>query len=756
MSRKQKVLFRARDASLSVCCYLRQIRRSSLSVLAMGVIAVLLVQAAGASARKLIRNYTPPAWQADTVKWARDQDFDKIDDAIDTLSVVFFDIVVNYKDCVTDQDTTDLAILALPGRIQMKSKYLSSVAVENVSVANVEAITTLPKVAFIELQREFVPSLDVSVPNLCVTPGSSSPECAGDVEDLGFSGYGINIAIMDTGVDDHLHDTFAGVVTHGFASVQGYNAFTRTLENPIDEQGHGTHVASIALGRGGAIVPRGVARGAGLIDVKCIPGYWHELVDALETIYDMHSDGTWDVDVINGSFGEWGEWEDDGTDSFSQLVDLAESLGILFVASAGNDHGLEGCSTPCAATRSLCVSGSDDQGTSDRGDIHPGYPNHGPRVDDGDDDKLDELKPEVTAPGTDITAASRGSPNGAVRKTGTSQAAPHVAGIAALILEARPGINAASVKDLIISEADARGTPWNPEIDPEWSNEWGWGLVNAYSAVTAERVTDLSYPNYPPDPTWMSPDISVSPDPEEGEPTTVTVQIENRGPEPANNARVHFGVYVFSASPPAFQDIGTQIVDLPLGVTAVEMGWTPAHESHQCMIVEIGYGADTDYTNNTAQRNLRVARAGGGGGLSVAGAHVGKDLVPSPVSFWVHNTHSDALELIVFQPTIEVPTVPPWGVQITPPYVWLAGGDCPVEVEILLIPPDPVPPEFTQTVHVAATIGADTLGGVSVQYTTPPKAPTLTVSGLAFLTLLLLMAGMLVLRLASRRSLRAG
>lgn len=181
--------------------------------------------------------------------------------------------------------------------------------------------------------------------------------------------------------------------------------------------------------------------------------------------------------------------------------------------------------------------------------------------------------------------------------------------------------------------------------------------------------------------------------------------------------RVHFGVYDFTVSVPLFTDIGTQIVNLPVGITPVSMLWTPDDPGHSCMETEIAYGPDTNCGNNKAQRNLQVAS--------------------SPVTFRVQNTLTEDQALIEFVPTFDPPETE-WDVLIDPPNVELAADDCPEDIEVLLVPPPHAPPGYAQIVHIAAMIDEVELGGVTVQQTIPEETPTVSEWGMVILVLLLL------------------
>ena len=742
-------------------------------------------------AATLIRNYTPPVWQAEPVPWSGDLDRNGIDDAMDGLSAATtVDIVVNYNRCIGIDDIAALKAEAAPGLLQRQSKYLTSVLLTGVPMGlpnGVRAIALLDGVAFIEQQGVYEPTLDVSVPNICVTPGATAGTCTDTAENRGFTGDGINIAIMDTGVDNPsdtatppTHETFDGVPLF---DPPGYDALDRKCEGgALDGQtcssdqwceagipdsstcegtfgdpddtygtdGHGTAVASVALGRGSASVSRGVARGAGLIDVKILGGAVlttdYHVGDAFETIYDQHDQGVWTVHVMNMSFHYIGQ-DNDGTEYVAQLVNLAESHGIVAVGITGNEGDKGRIPNPAAADRAIAVAASDDEDgdppnteDADRVDVLATFSNQGPREGDSDADDMDERKPEVTANGVDITMAAANTTNGTKTTSGTSFAAPHVAGLAALIFEAHPDISPAGVKALIISTSEHMSGTSTDAVG--WNQGWGWGLINADLALSAPLPADLTYPNHPPSPVWMSTDISVSPSPEVDQTSTITVQIINNGPEDASDVRVHFGVHDFSASANAFSDIGTRIVDVPNdgSVHAVTMAWTPKSDGHHCLQVELAYGNDTDNGNNKAQRNIRVAEEGGRSGNGIYG----------PVHFRVQNTYTDGPATIVFASTFEYETVPPWEAVIDPLVVEnVTANHCPTDVTVELIAPKGVTPEAHQTLHVAAQIdlgGGEIvdLGGISV--VAPSRIPAVTQWGLIVMALLVLAAGTMVLR----------
>lgn len=727
---------------------MRHLARILAGITAAATLADLAAQTVPLQPR-LVRNCTPAAWQSDRVPWSRDvAPANKIDDLIDRSAGDRFDIVVNFKRCVRPSDLTLLDQLTPQGSIQFKSRYLPTVLMAGVLRREILTLAGLPQVAFIEQQVGFAASLGVSTQAIQVrgfySAGTDAAGIRHDKEtvkdiDPALTGAGAGIVVMDTGVDD---PGGAGVTHRAFRSATAfYDAITGDDKvNPNDVTGHGTLVASIALGEpvfAGPVevLAPGVAPGANLIDLRILEGltefcsaFYDRTFASLERLYDHRE--AWGANIVNMSFAQCAS--SNGLDAFSQLIDLGESMGLVMVAAAGND-GVAGFSSPAAATRAITVAASDDRDTPDRtddvlGSLSTGevFSNRGPRADDGDEDHLDELKPEVTAPGTNVLGARFDTSDLAVPLdskhcvagsdpdcSGTSLAAPHVAGLAALIFQSslrlgRSQINPASVKQLLISTADSdrrRGTASRPADDPLWNDRWGWGLINAYEAIRAmrdpARTADLTFPHHGEEPTWLSLDLTTVPERlEVGKPVVVKVTIRNASSSvTARGVIIQFGIHDYSASASAaFSDIGTRTVDVPPGDHEFEIHWTPKAPGHLCLKVEIGYGPDTDYSNNTAQRNLEFAK--------------------SPVVFQVQNTLTEGAREIRFVPTLDPPS-DDWTVKITPASVVLSADDCPANIEVLLEPRPTAAAGAHQRVHVAALIGDVQLGGVTVEASVP-------------------------------------
>jgi len=254
----------------------------------------------------------------------------------------------------------------------------------------------------------------------------------------GYEGSGVQVAVLDTGVDAQ-HPDLVGKVKEA-------QDFSGSATGPADHFGHGTHVAATIAGTGAGAggTRKGVAPKADLLVGKVLAddgwGYDSWIIAGMEW---AAAEG---AKVINMSLG--GE-ATDGTDPLSQAVDdITAQTGTLFVVSAGNEGRDESVGTPGAAASALTVA------AVDRADGLADFSSRGPRLGDAG------LKPEISAPGVDIVAAraagtAMGGPvdNLYTAASGTSMAAPHVAGAAALLAQQHPDWKADQLKNALVSTA---------------------------------------------------------------------------------------------------------------------------------------------------------------------------------------------------------------------------------------------------------------------------------------------------------------
>ncbi|WP_329530478.1 S8 family serine peptidase [Streptomyces sp. NBC_01450] len=279
----------------------------------------------------------------------------------------------------------------------------------------------------------------------------------------GNTGKGVDVAVLDTGIDTGHPDLVGKTVAS--------QDFTGG-DDVTDRNGHGTHVASTIAGTGAASDgrERGVAPDAGLIVGKVLDksgaGAESGIVAAMEwAVRDQHAK------IVSMSLGS-GPTE--GNDPMSQAVNaLSAETGALFVIAAGNSGPAEGTvSAPGTADAALTV------GAVDAHDKVADFSSRGPRLGDR------ALKPEITAPGVDISAARSqyiDAGSGYYQTlSGTSMATPHVAGAAALLAAQHPSWTGRQLKDALVSTV--KPTPGAT------ASEGGNGRVDIAAATRASVV----------------------------------------------------------------------------------------------------------------------------------------------------------------------------------------------------------------------------------------------------------------------------
>ncbi|MEO3818589.1 S8 family serine peptidase [Plantactinospora sp. B24E8] len=246
----------------------------------------------------------------------------------------------------------------------------------------------------------------------------------------GHTGAGTTVAVLDTGVDA-THPDLADAVVDARDFTGG--------ADPDDRNGHGTHVASIVTGADPR--HRGVAPDTRILNVKVLAddGFGSESA----VLAGMEWAASQGADVINMSLGGG---PSDGTDPLSQAVnELTARTGALFVVAAGNEPAY--VDLPGTADAALTV------GAVNRDDELAEFSGRGPRLLDG------AIKPDITAPGVDIVAAR--ASNGVLGEpgqshmplSGTSMAAPHVAGAAAILAGAHPDWSPDQIKATLMGNA---------------------------------------------------------------------------------------------------------------------------------------------------------------------------------------------------------------------------------------------------------------------------------------------------------------
>jgi len=399
-------------------------------------------------------------------------------------------------------------------------------SVKFTSYSQIHEAIQLEDIDLIEVQAPVYTLMDTSTKAIKANPSSEySPRTA---RELGMTGKDVTIAVIDTGVDNE-HPTFAGAFAAGVDFTVPFNTPLNPADgtfDPDDRSGHGTGVASVALGRGdGDGNHRGVAPGAGLIDVKVIGMgsmtlNQNSVMDALQWCND-NRETTWGdtgyrgVDIVSMSLGTG----NDGG-AVAQSMDALVDNGIVVVQGAGNSGSQYGPNADTTwADRSLVVGVIDDQDTIDRSDDEIWTSStYGPRTDDDDNNPYDELRPDVVAPGVSISFASSSrtsnlqGANGWSSGSGTSYATPHVAGTVALMLQAKssiePNMNTNPVSKILHQTAEQRGSPFDETLSSKYDTRYGFGILDAYEAV--KSALTYTAVNHRPEITYFAVEPNVT------------------------------------------------------------------------------------------------------------------------------------------------------------------------------------------------------------------------------------------------------
>jgi bacillopeptidase F len=284
----------------------------------------------------------------------------------------------------------------------------------------------------------------------------------------GVTGGAVRVGTIDTGVDPG-HPALAGRIAAWRDVVAGRPA-------PYDDNGHGTHTAGVIAG-GDPGAPIGVAPGAKLLVAKAIRGdgrgMGSDILAAAQWLTDPDGNpATADFPaVVNGS---WGQAADPNDFWFRPMLARWRSLGIVAVFAAGNSGPRPGSvGSPSGYPEALAV------GAVDAARRVASFSSRGPVAWENRDGTGPApgpvAKPDLVAPGVDVVSSVGG---GYAPMTGTSMAAPHVAGVAALVRSANPSLTGAQVEQILRTTAADVGPP-GPDAPS------GAGLVDALAATRA-------------------------------------------------------------------------------------------------------------------------------------------------------------------------------------------------------------------------------------------------------------------------------
>ncbi len=350
---------------------------------------------------------------------------------------------------------------------------LGNAVVANLTPAQIKQVASRSDVEHIEFDKPLNLELDQSAVAVGVVDAR--------IQGLVGTGRGVIIAVLDGEVDIN-HPDLKGRVVHK------RNYTNEEWGNPHP---HGTHVAGIIAGNGSKY--KGMAPGAIIWNYKIFPTEYKESTESTESSGSKGADAIEDVvkdmqqekrlRIANCSWGVPSPTLD-GNSVVSETAERATKLGLVLVKSAGNEGikrpGPGSLTLPADARGDVIVVGASSR---DSTRVMP-FSSRGPTSDD-------RPKPDILAPGEQIMSAKPGG--GYVRQSGTSMASPHIAGIAALILERYPKLQPMQIKRILMQSAQKLDSS---EFD---ENAQGVGLVDAVKALEiagqpiaeAEKVTPI-------------------------------------------------------------------------------------------------------------------------------------------------------------------------------------------------------------------------------------------------------------------------
>jgi hypothetical protein len=290
--------------------------------------------------------------------------------------------------------------------------------------------------------------------------------------DWGFTGAGVNVAVLDTGIDTTHPDLADNLVAQ--------KCFGRGVCPPDnsdegnsaeDGNGHGTHVAGIITGRG-ETSPRGVAPDTGIVAVRVMDdngsGFTSDVITAIDWI--MANQAQLNVKAINLSLGGGAyqgvcDTADANTQLYAQAVQLARQAGITIFAASGNRGLTDEMMAPACVSGVIAVGGTYD---ADLGQVTLG----GCTDENATIDQVacvSNSSPELglLAPGMSIISTALGG--GQRTESGTSMSTAHATAVAAFMLQADPNLTPPEIEEILketgVPVTDHRNGRVTPRID---------------------------------------------------------------------------------------------------------------------------------------------------------------------------------------------------------------------------------------------------------------------------------------------------
>jgi subtilisin family serine protease/uncharacterized membrane protein len=361
----------------------------------------------------------------------------------------------------------------------------------------------------------------------------------------GYTGEGIVVAVLDTGVNATHQDIEGRMWTHPDYPNHGYN-FINNNYNTSDSNGHGTHCAGTVAGNGTAGTTTGIAPGATIMALKVLnnsgggteAGVWAGIQFAVE----------YGANVMNLSLGWYYSANPDRSAWRTAMVN-AMNAGVIAAVAAGNEGAGGGlqppwqlgtpgdCPAPWTHPDQAATGGNSavvTVGSTTNTDALSPFSSRGPATwqniapffDYAYNPGSGLILPDVVAPGSNILSLTHNSNSGYTVKSGTSMAAPAVAGLMALMLSKNPNLTPEQISQILEETALPLSTTK--------SNTFGSGRIDALAAIEATPFNGIRYVGHTINDSEGNDDGNVNP----GETISLSFEFENPTTEVINNVTI--------------------------------------------------------------------------------------------------------------------------------------------------------------------------------------------------------------------------
>lgn len=363
-----------------------------------------------------------------------------------------------------DNSRIEDGIMNLSTKVKKRLPIIKGIAC-NLDTETIYRLANNPDIEYISFDLEVYALLDISVP----TMEAHFPH------DQGYTGKGVTIAVIDTGVAPHYD------LTRPYNRIIGFKDFVNNKTSPYDDNGHGTHVAGIIAGNGYSSkgLYTGIAPEANILGIKALnnrgSGNMSDIIEAIE--YAIKTKDEYNTKILNLSFGSPSN-NSYLKDPLCKSVKEAKNAGLIVVAAAGNSGPqAKTIVSPGISPDVITVGAVDDKRTIDPSDDEIArFSSRGPT-------KEGLAKPDVVAPGVNINSLSHTDLSGYIPMSGTSMATPLISGSVALLLNKYGSMSPDDVKKKLMESC----------IDLKDSKDnQGSGLVNLQKLFNEETDNSKS------------------------------------------------------------------------------------------------------------------------------------------------------------------------------------------------------------------------------------------------------------------------